>query len=353
MPVLLPDQIDDFVNLTLDRHKKRRWIDVSLDYQEYFFARRLAANKKTPERGGVQLNWKVQHTNTGTARHSELYDVDVANVKDLSTEAKVPWTKQTVNFSYDVDEDLFQADDVTIVREIVMREHSMYNDFFELMEEAMWTAPTSSTESPRTPYGIPFWIQKDATTTPKGGFNGGDPSGFTAGAGGLATATYPNWKNWAFGYTGYTRDGLIARLRKAMKYTKFRAPRPFQKLEFDSAREYDFGCYTTFAVVEGLEKRLEERNDNLGPDVGVYMDAVVVKGNPIEWVPYLTENDSTDPIYGVNWKSIRYFFQKGRNMKRWKPAVAPGQHTVRRVNMDNWGNWECLNRRLCFVGSTS
>ena len=136
---LLPDQLDDFVNLTLDNFKKRKWVDLSLDLQHHIFASKFLNGKAAdPEKGGVQLNWKVQTSNTGTAKFSELYSVDSTSVKDLTTEAKQPWTKSTVNFSYDVDEDVFQSDRETIIREVEVREHSMYNDWFELMEEALW-----------------------------------------------------------------------------------------------------------------------------------------------------------------------------------------------------------------------
>ena len=65
---LLPDQLDDFVNLTLDNFKKRKWVDLSLDLQHHIFASKFLNGKAAdPEKGGVQLNWKVQTSNTGTA----------------------------------------------------------------------------------------------------------------------------------------------------------------------------------------------------------------------------------------------------------------------------------------------
>jgi hypothetical protein len=37
--------------------------------------------------------------------------------------------------------------------------------------------------------GIPFWMQKDASTTPDGAFNGGNPTGWSSGAGGIDSTT--------------------------------------------------------------------------------------------------------------------------------------------------------------------
>lgn len=344
--VLLPDQLDDFVNLTLENIKRGTWVDLSLDYQYYIFADKMFAKKaKTPEKGGSQLTWKVQTTNTGTARHSEMFDVDVTAVIDLTTEAKIPWSKQTVNFSYDVDEDVMQTDRETIIKEIKIREHSMYNDYFELMEEALWSFPASSTTSPRPPSGIPYWIVKNDTE----GFNGGDPSGHTGGPGGLDSDTYGNWKNYTFECTDVSEDDFIAKAIKACEFCKFRAPRKYPELGGGSG-DSNWGFYTTYSLLQKLEKYLRTANDNLGVDIAKYAGSVLLKGNTVTWVPYLEENDDEDPFYGINWNEFQYFFRKGRHMLRHPPKQRDAQHTVRVVHMDNWGNFACYNRRKNFVG---
>jgi hypothetical protein len=345
MTVLLPDQLDDFVNLTLENFKRKKWVDISLDLQNYEFASRFFSSKKDPEKGGSQLNWKVQVTNTGTARHSELYDTDQTGVVDLTKEAKIPWSKQTVNFSYDVDEDAMQTDRETIINEIKVRDHSMYNDYFELMEEALWSMPSGPDASPRPPSGIPYWIVKSATT----GFNGGNPSNFTSGAGGLSSTTYPNWSNYTFAATDVSRDDFIEKALKACEFTKFLAPKKFPELG-GAGDKNDYAFYTTYRVLQQLEKYLQSSNDNLGVDIAKYSGAVTLKGNPVNWVPYLEANDTEDPFYGINWKVFRYFFKKGRHMLRQPPRQRDGQHTVRVVHMDNWGNFQCENRRRTFVG---
>ncbi len=343
MAVLLPDQLDEFVNLTLENFKRKKWVDISLDLQRYEFADRFMSGKKDPEKGGSQLTWKIQHTNTGTARHSELFDVDQTAVVDLTTEAKVPWTKQTVNFSYDVDEDAMQTDMETIVKEIAVREHSMYNDYFELMEEAMWTSPASATESPRTPNGIPYYIVKNDTE----GFNGGAAYGTTKAE--VNPTTYANWKNYTFEATDVSRDDFIAKALKAVEFCRFLTPREYPELGGRPVKS-DWSFHTTYRLCQQLEKYLQGSNDNLGLDIAKYSGSVSLKGNAVRWVPYLESNDTTDPFYGINWKVFMYYFKKGRHMVRQKPQKRDNQHTVRVVHMDNWGQFGCYNPRLNFVG---
>lgn len=347
---LMHDQIDDFVELTLNNFKKKSWVDLSLDLQHYQFAGRMATMKKLPTRGGPQLEWKVQVSNTGTARASGLFDTDQTNVKNLMTSGSVPWTMQTVNFSYDINESIFQTGPETIIEELQIREHSMYNDYFELMEQFMWTAPSgpvSSSADIRVPFGIPYWVVQSTTE----GFNGGNPSGFTSGAGGINSNTYANWSNWTAGYDAWSRGDGIKKLLKAMDYTEFHAPHAYNEL---SGGAPDWCMYTVYENIEQTRIELQAANDNLGNDIGKYSGDCLVRGVPLKWVPALDNSssagyDANKPVYGLNWKVFRWYFAAGRDMIRQKPKDAANQRNVRVVHMDSWGNFQCDNRRKQFV----
>lgn len=345
--MLTPDQVDDFVNLTLSLFKRSKWTDISLEHQEYVSAR-IIADKGVTEEGGKDISFRLKTKNTGNARSSGLFAQDVTNVEDVTISAAVPWTKQTTNFSYDIDEPLFQSDRETIIKQLQIREHDALSDMAELVEEQMWSAPTATTDT--VPMGIPFWLQKDATTTPDGGFNGGNPSGFSSGCAGVSSSTYPRWRNWTFGYTSVTSDDLIKKVKKSLVFTNFMPPVPHPELGYGKS---NYHIYTTYRVQEPLERLAETRNDNLGADVARYMNAVTIGGTPLQWVPYLEANDTSDPLYGINWKFFRPYVKSGCNMRRNPPKQAARQHTVREVHIDNWMNYVCYNRRGCFVGSKS
>lgn len=344
---LTPDQIDDFVNLTLSNFKTYKWTDISLEHQEYVSST-LIDEKKVVEQGGKDISFRIKTKNTGNARNTGMYAQDITNVEDVTVSASVPWAMQTTNFSYDIYEDLFQSDRETIIKEMVIRDHDAMSDMAELNEENLWSAPVDASDN--RPMGIPFWLQKDATTTPEGGFNGGNPSGFAAGAAGLSSAAYPRWRNWTFGYTNVSTDDLVRKTKKALAFTQFNAPVPHPELGYGKA---DYAIYTTYRVQEPLERLAESRNDNLGKDLARYQNATTIGGVPIKWVPYLEANDTSDPFYGINWKVMRPFVKSGANMRRNPPKPAARQHTVREVHIDNWMNYICVNRRATFVGSKS
>lgn len=345
--MLTPDQVDDFVTLTLSLFKKGSWTDLSLEHVEYVFSR-IIREKSVTERGGKDLSFRLKTRNTGNFRNTGLFASDIAKIEDVMIEAAVPWAKQTTNWSYDIDEDLFQSDPETIINELQIREHDAMSDFAEGQEENLWSSPTNPQD--KRPMGIPFWLQKNPTTDPEGGLHGGNPSGFASGCAGVDSNLYPRWKNWTFGYSRVNRDDLVRKIKRALAFTHFIPPVPHPTLGFGEAKHT---IYTTYRVQEPLERLAETRNDNLGNDLAKYINQVTVGGCPLTWVPYLNANDTSDPLYGINWSVLRPFNKKGCNMRRTKPMPAPGhtQHTVRTVHVDHWMNYICYDRRKCWVGS--
>jgi hypothetical protein len=141
---------------------------------------------------------------------------------------------------------------------------------------------------------------------------------------------------------------LIKKIKRALKYTRFIAPDPHPELGFGKV---DFTIYTVYdEVVEPLERFAETRNDDLGADVAKYLNRVVVAGVPFRDVPYLTANDTSYPLYGINKRVFRPFLQRGCDHRR-TIKDAPKQHTVKNVFYDTNRNFMCLDRRRCWVGS--
>lgn len=347
MPTALThDQIDDFTKATISNFKKLKWTDLSLELVEYVAAQFMA--KATTEQGGDLIKFDVQTRNLGLAVNTGLYAQDVTGVGDVLVQGQIPWTKQSVNYSWDIDEPEFQTDREAIVRLLMLREHVALNDLTELNEVNLWSAPTGSSDN--RPMGIPFWCVKDATTTVGGAFNGGNPTGFSSGAANISSTTCPRWKNWTFGYTNVSKDDMVQKVKKALFFTEFKAPHPTPDLGYGKS---NFTIFTTYAVREKLERLAEAQNDNLGADVARYINMPLIGGVPVQAVHYLTNNDSTDPVYGVNWRHLRPFVKSGANMRRSKPKVSPTQNTVRTVFIDTWMNFGCMNRRGLWVGSTS
>ena len=342
-----PESISDLVELTLDRYKRGSWVDIAMSAQEYTIASKWLSGKKTPVKGGIHQAWKIQTANTGTAAFTGLYHTDELETVDHTIGAKQPWSISTVNFSYDINEPEFQGDDVTqIVDEILVRENAMYGDWFELMEDALWSKPSTDSVTPRPLSGFPLWLKQDAVE----GFNGDNPVGFASGAGNVDSATYTKWQNYTFNYTGVTRDDLVAKWKKATSFCHFKAPHNFNEL----GKGVDWEFCTAYTLIEPLGQYLDARNDNLRDIAG--LSNLMFQGIPVRWIPILDDTSATNayvtnsPIYGINWKTFDFYFLKGRDMVRHAPKRHATRHNVREVHMDSICNMLCTNRRANFVG---
>ena len=336
---LMLDEIDDFVINTISNFKRGKFVDIYQPYQEYLSAKFF--KKGVDEQGGESVKFNLKKSATGNARVSGLYDVNQTNVSDTMVQASVPWRFTTGNWGYDILEDMFQTDRETIVKQLVVREMDCKFDMVELNETLLWNPPAGPED--KKPWSLPFWVQPDPTSgISEGGFVGGNPTNFPAGAAGVDSDTYPRWRNWAFNYSQVTPGDLIRKIKKAIVYTRFMPPVPHPQLAFgDASRE----IYTTYSVVEPLERLAESRNDNLGSDVARYMNQVTIGGVPVRMAFYVDANDPDGTMYGIDWGTFRPAFRKNVNMRRQGPFRAPNQRNVREVHYDTAMNYVCYDRR--------
>jgi hypothetical protein len=187
--------------------------------------------------------------------------------------------------------------------------------------------------------------------TAGGGFNGGAPSGFTTVAN-LNPTTYSAWNNWTFKWAAATKADLVKKVKRAFYKTGFKSP---IKTRSKSGKSDDFEMYTTYAVIDELEDRLQEQNENLGADLTKYAGEVMIRRVPVIPVPQLDSNDSAGtngPIYGINWACFQLVLLKGNYFKQTAPLRGgrdqPSVWTIYRT-LSIQGR--CLNRRRMFVGS--
>jgi len=69
------------------------------------------------------------------------------------------------------------------------------------------------------------------------------------------------------------------------------------------------------------------------------------------WVPQL-KNATGDPVYGINWSSLRPAFLAGEYLREEGPSKASNQHTVFLSHVDLTMNLICYNRRANFLLAT-
>lgn len=337
MPKITPDQLADFVTATLDDYDRKDYVNVSFNLQNYPFANRMLDTQAMGKKGGAYLNWKVKVKSNGNARVTGMYSEDKLNAGDVLQTAKVGWVKFTTGWTYDVDEEEFQSDDrLQIIDEVLLRDADADQDLAELLEPQGWTAPSGPTDKHLA--GFPYWLVKP--TAGQEGFLGAAPSGFSDVAG-LSPTTYGNWKSYVADYDAFSQEDLITRWIRADEKTNFMSPVKTPELKFGSDK---FGYYTTYAVWEATRPLLRAQNDDLGNELAAMTDPVF-RQRKVEWVAHLTNTDTSNPIYGVNWSKFQLFYKQGRFRVRSGPIRNKDMHDVWEVYRDSWINMRCVNRR--------
>ena len=336
MSGLAYSQIDDAVLLTMQNFVKRgAFVDMATDLQDLVAVREMWGKHKRKFEGGLNWEMEYQMDHNHSAKAVGLFQNDSLAITDTMVKGSIAVRHVNANYGYDVMEPEFQRGNHAIVDLIKTRYVAMQTSFKLKLEEFCWSKPEDSSDL-LIPYGLAYWLTRSATE----GFNGGNPTGFTAGRAGISTGTYPRYANYTGQYKQISKTDLIRKMRNAHRRTKFRSPVSHANPDVGKMGN---GIYTNDDVIGLLEEIMEANNMNLGSQL-TFGDRVMFKGTPIMWAPYL-DDDSTDPVYMLDWKHLALGTIPGWENNLQKPQAVAGKHTTRRVDLDGSLNMICDDLR--------
>ena len=331
-------QILDLVATTQKELGRMRWTELATDYQDFEVLPKMLKRGNVAFESGDGIQRNVMVDESGAASHVGLFNVDDVNVGDVMQTFNVPFRHTTTNYAFDRREKAINSGSATqIVDLIKVRRSDAMISLALLLEQAFWGKPGDSTDN-TTPFGLFYWMVNNAST----GFNGGNPSGFTSGAGGLSSTTYPRWSNYTAQYTNVTKADLIKKMRTAHRKTDFMSPIDIP--DYRSGRGQNFRIYVNESTISSIEDVGEAQNENLGRDVASMDGATTFRRNPIIYVPKL-DDESTNPVFMVNWNVFKIFFLRGEYLREDPPRQSSRQHNVFEIHVDLSWNTVCVNRR--------
>lgn len=342
MPVFQAENIGDLIADTLRDLGKPKFTDISSNLQTHVAMSNLLRKNRVVLESGTGIQFDVLVGQSGAARNMGLGESDNVNDVDGMIQANTVWRNSGTNYSLIGQVIAMNREPARIVDYVKQKRIMSLISFAELMETNFWSAPPAS--DPKTPLGVPYWINKGATA----GFNGTVLTGYTNVAN-VSPTTYPNWTNYVFPYTVVSRDDFIRAARRAATFTKFMPP--VEGIPSPNTGD-EYGFYSNYSVIQPLEESLESQNENLGPDIASMDGRVLFRRVPVVWVPWL-ERDTTGPFYGINWGWFKTYILRGWWMKETTIPFTPGQHTVSSHFIDCTYNWVSKNRRCHMVGSTA
>lgn len=334
---LTDSEIIDLGRGTLKNLGKLKFNQIATRLQNYEVMGRIMKKDRVQfdSGNGIQRNVVVDHS--GAAKNVGLYEEDTVDVVDVLAQADIPWRHTTTHYAWERREMLVNRGESKIVDLMKIRRFAGMLSLAERMEADFWSKPASSSDK-IMPYGVKYWVVANATE----GHNGGDPSGFTAGAGNLDTTTYPRWKNYTGTYVNVSKDDLIKMMRTGYRRIKFKSP--IDVPDYRSGNGSRFRIYCNETTFDAFGVLGEAQNENLGRDVAEYDGNMTFKRNQIVWVPAL-DSDTTDPVYMLDWETFYPVILKGDYLRETDPEKADGKHNVFVVFVDLTWNVMCDNRR--------
>lgn len=355
MATLRAADITDLVNGTLKELGRMKIQQIAQNYVDYPIFNTMFKGKRYQEEvaSGYQIQRTLMVSISDSARHVGLYESDITNVENVTTTMAVPWVYATVNWSFDEREILHNKGEARIFNLIEPRRASAKLALVEQLEAYAWQSPGTTGDDLKKPYGIPYWVVKP--TSGQEGHLGGAPSGHSTVAG-VNTTTYPTFKNWVADYVDITKADLITKMRTAHRKCGFKSPVSLKEYSANDGNSDRFCYYTNSDVISDLESVGEAQNENLGRDLAPYeikstdTGGITFRRLPIKYVPYL-DDDTTDPIYGLDHDAFFVVTMKGFNMKEHPVKETPGQHNSFTQFIDLGYNYLCHDRRrqMCFA----
>jgi hypothetical protein len=329
--------IDDAVLLTQEKLVQRgAFLDLQTDLTDHVAVREMWKGKKHKFDGGNDWEFQAQMDHNYSARTVGLYETDGSSMTDNMVTMQVQPRHMNAHYIYDQREPTFQRGGVKIVDLVQTRYTGMMVSFYELLESILWSKPATSADT-KTPFGITYWITKAASE----GFNGLDPSGFSAGRAGQSSTTYSRWANYGSPYVSVTKQDLLRKMRRGHRKTQFRSPVSHAQPVVGGMGN---GVYTNDSVIGIFEEVLEDQNMNLGNDLAPKDGRSLFKGTPVTYAPKL-DDDTQNPVYMIDWKWLAIGVMPGWENQLTKPYMVPNKHTVRRVDLDATLNMICTNLR--------
>ena len=341
MATVTVEDLADLTALTLPDLDKGKFTDMSGDTQEFYALPNILKKDKAEFKTGDSISVNAMFDDNGQARMVDMNATDTYGINDVMGTGTAPWRHATWNWAIDRRESAINSGDAEqIVKLINTRRYAAYVSAAKLLESQFWGKPATSADETSL-WGIDMYIVKNAST----GFNGGNPSGFTAGE--IYDSTVrTRWKNYTAQMTALSSADGVTLMRRAAALTQFKSPIDAAEVRNGKLRR---AIYTNLDNILIFGDIARNQNENLGNDVAEKDGQATFHRLPIYHVPQLN-SDSQDSIYGVDWSTFNPVFLKGEYIKESKPYPLLGiQHTKVVVDVDMTMNFVCYDRRRQWI----
>jgi hypothetical protein len=354
----LRDQdITDLLNTTHPAYMdKASFVDISSEISKFIVMPYLLTRKGGVKEisNGMGVEQLLMTDFGGRSRWVGEFEEDVHTLMDHLKKMKVYFKLLNDSVIYTKTMIVENRGDARIANVFEPAIRALWLRVAHTMEENFFETPDAS--ATLTPWGLKYWIVKNATE----GFNGGYPAGFTSIAE-VSLTDAPTFKNYTNTYVAATKADLVLKMKRAHRKTKWISPKPMANFKGDTSDNQIILCNEDTA--EALETIGEGQNENLGRDLAPY--SVTLKGTGLRisddgeitfkrkqiFPTEMLNDDTTDPLYGLDMDTFHALTFSGENMVLgdFVNMAAGNQHRVWAANLDHKHQTICTNRRNNWV----
>lgn len=329
--------IQDFMATTLDDFGPPSFRQCAQRLQHYEIFTRWMREDKVVSESGDEISRRLMLKHRTGNKHKSRFARDTYQFSDVLSTLRVPFVTMSDCWTFNYGELIRNRGKSLLTNIIEPRRTDVLLGFADDMEQKGWGAP-SGPDDVLVPFGVSYWVVKNATQ----GFNGGYPSGFTNLAG-INLTNFPNFKNYTDAYSDVSEDDLCFKMNQAKQLTFFVSP-PGAGGEGDVTRD-NYRVYCNNGTKLRLNKLARARNESYGLDLAYGEGgAVMHAGNPIVYVPQL-DLDTSDPVYMLNHEVFAPYVEADNFLRESPVKEVPGFHDQYAVFLDHGYNYVNLDRR--------
>lgn len=349
MPAL--SQIVDIVTATLPTFEMGKYDSVGLAqlYPDYEFIKQFVQARKRLEDTSYLIDTSLEIGAPSSFEASYTNHPLQTSAPRLLKRIQTPLCKARTSTTFSEDEKELQGASPTKIVDVVQtRLNKWRRDMIEGLEHQLLSTPASPDQVPDVLRGLNYWMtDKSGISVDTLDMNGGDdPTGHTAGAGGITKAAESRWPNAVAKFSKISQDSFFDLVEQFLNRVRMHSaiPHPSVAPEVPSRL-----IYVQEPIKRACSRFLAASNDDVGNDAGVYRDASFYKSIPI--VIWHAMSDPASPVRPsvgtaklVDWNTFMYQVHSAFDQKISGPDKlpnVPGQMVM--VN-ELWHALHCVRR---------
>jgi hypothetical protein len=342
-------KIADIFNMTLPTFERGKYDSVGIAqlYPDYEVVKQfVTAARKTKDSSylidtsleiGAPSSFEASYPNhpAQTAAHKLLRRIQTPLVK----------VRTSVTFSED-EKELQGASDTKIVDIVQARMTKWDRDYWEGVEHSLLSAPTDPDQFPDVLRGLDYWVTGNSGVTTLDMHGGDDPTGFTAGAGGITKAQESRWPNAVAKFAKISQDDFFDKLDQFLNRVRMMALVPHPAVASEVPARV---IYCQEPVKRAVARYFMASNDDIGNDGGVYRDANFFKSIPITiWHamsdPASPVRPATGTVKLIDWNAFMFQAHSAFDRKTTGPLMLPNIPGQMVAYTETWHGLHCTRR---------